>query len=707
MKPYTELIRLLPSLDYPTVKKWDSSKKRSITYYNIEAGFDIETSATKTQDGTKTAFMYVWMVGIGFNSQVYYGNTWEEFSELCEAIQARFKLSDTRRFVMYVHNLGYEFQFMRKFFDFTSVFSAGERKPITANTANGIEFRDSYILSGYSLAYTAKNLTKNHVKKMVGDLDYSLIRTTKTPLTPQEIQYCINDIQIILAYINEEIGINGDITKIPMTNTGRVRKYVRDMCFSRKSDGTKNKFAGQKSRYSEMIQSLTLDTPTYVQLKAAFMGGFTHANANYTNCQLEDITSIDFTSSYPAVMVSEKFPMSKFTPITINSLAHFDSVCVTNAVVFDARFTNIRPRISQENYISESKCSSVVNAKLNNGRINTADSICCTLTEVDYDIMKMAYEWDTFSMVNVKCAIKDYLPKPIIGAILKLYQGKTELKDVAGSETEYLHSKGMLNSIYGMCVTDIVKDQATYEEDWSTTKPSISETIEKHNTSKNRFLYYPWGVWVTAYARYNLWTGIMAVGDDYVYSDTDSLKLHNYEKHKPYVDWFDTQIVNKMEVMCDKLGFDKTLLRPKTKHGVEKVLGIWDYEGTYPNFKTLGAKRYMVEDKKGITLTVAGLSKRNGIEYMQAQCNSVDEVFDMFADSLCIPADKTGKMTHTYIDEEMSFEVEDYLGVKTHINVLSGIHLENCEFNLSLSENYLDFLNNLEHGFSGNGDIHV
>ena len=153
---------------------------------------------------TKVAFMYVWMFGIEFGKETYYGRTWEEFVTLCEGLQKSFQLNDKRRLVVYVHNLGYEFQFMRKYFEWTEVFSGSERKPMKAFTSLGIEFRDSYILSGYSLASTAKNLHSIKISKMVGDLDYSLIRTSDTPLTTEEWKYCDNDIQIILAYIKEQ-----------------------------------------------------------------------------------------------------------------------------------------------------------------------------------------------------------------------------------------------------------------------------------------------------------------------------------------------------------------------------------------------------------------------------------------------------------------------------------------------------------------------
>lgn len=695
------MLEFLDSIELPTLKN-----NKKIEYYNIECGFDIETTSQKIES-SKVAHMYVWQIGIGYGNPIFYGRTWTEFTDLIDQLIIYLGLNENKRLPIYVHNLGYEFQFMRKYFNWCDVFSASERKPIRALTVDGIEFRDSYILSGYSLANTAKNLTKHTVEKLIGDLDYSLIRHHETPLTPDEIAYCRNDIQIILAYINEQIEIcNNDVSQIPMTNTGRVRKFVRDQCYYRKKDGEKaNK--GHRTRYRKLMQDLTIDVTTYTMLKRAFMGGFTHANSLYSGQVLENVTSIDFTSSYPSVMVAEKFPMSRFKPIEIESNSELITLADTYALIFDAKFNGIKAKITQENYISESKCYNVINPVINNGRINKADSISTTLTEIDFKIMGACYEWESLEVRNVRYANKGYLPKPIIESILKLYQDKTELKGVDGFEVEYLLSKGMLNSIYGMCVTDVVKKQAIYDDHWHVETPDVVEEIINYNKSMNRFLYYAWGIWVTAYARRNLWTGILATGDDYVYSDTDSLKILNYENHKPYIKSFDDNIINKMKNMCTHYGLDESLLNPKTKYGDSKMMGVWDYEGTYPRFKTLGAKRYLVQDGDKLELTVAGLSKQNGLQYMlDTKNNDILKVFDMFDDELTIPATKTGKMTHTYIDDEHSFLVTDYLGITKPVKSLTGVHLENCEFTLSVSNQYKTFLQNLIDGYIFTGLRH-
>lgn len=698
MLNFTALHEDILSLEYTTIK---TNKK--IEYVNLPCGFDIETTST-IHDGTKTAFMYIWAIGIGHGGAVYYGRTWDEFTDLCATLQDALELYEDRRLVVYVHNLGYEFQFMCKYFKWLEVFAVAERKPLKAFCSYGIEFRCSYMLSGFSLESTARNLVKHKVKKMVGDLDYSLIRTHETELSELELGYVKNDIVIITAYIDEQLDIYDDVSQIPMTNTGRVRTLVRNECYYETKNGkrvkkSKHSSRGKWGKYRKIMNDLTISPEVYIQMKRAFMGGFTHANANYSGKVLENVSSIDFTSAYPAVMCAEKFPMSRFRPIEVKTISELNTLSKTRALLFNARFTNIRCKISQETYLSESKTSELVKPTINNGRVFSADLLATTLTDVDYEIMLQVYDWDALEVSEVKMAYKNYLPRSIIKSILDLYQGKTELKDVKGSEVEYMLSKGMLNSIYGMCVTDIVKDNSVYEENWEVEKVDLLEEIDGYNKSKNRFLFYGWGLWVTAYARRNLWTGIIAVGDDYVYSDTDSLKLLNYEKHKKYIEWFDKNLINKLFDMCDHYKFDKKLLSPKTVEGETKMLGIWDYEGTYSRFKTLGAKRYLLEENGKLQITVAGLSKQNGVNYMLEKAGGDHtEVFEQFDDNLYIPANKTGKMTHTYIDDEYKFKVVDYLGNEATVNPLSSIHLGECDFTLSISRQYNEFLNNLSNG---------
>ena len=694
----------LNDLQLNMVSSFDKRSKTVKYYYNIECGFDIETSSVTLDEDEKFAFMYEWTFGISDKEHICYGRTWEEFLEFCQYLQDELGLDENNILVVYIHNMGYEFQFMRKYFNWLNVFAVDDRKPIRALSSFGIEFRDSYILSGYSLAKLADNLVSHKIKKLAGDLDYKLCRLPDTPLSPKELAYCNNDVEIILYYINEQIKQYENITKIPMTNTGRVRKFVRDKCYHT-SKTHKNDSRGKNQRYKELMEELVLTKDEYIKLKKCFMGGFTHASMLHSGKLLENVSSIDFTSSYPAVMLSEKFPMSKPKHENLKEISFTDLMADSEkGLMFDVRFNNLHSKLSFETYLSESKCRGLEKPIINNGRVFSADVAITTMTDIDFRIMQKCYTWDSIQVSNCYSFYMTYLPRPIILAICELYGNKTTLKGVKDKEVEYLVSKGMLNSVYGMCVTDIVRNTIEYTDSWHITpftEDDIIEQVEKYNSSRNRFLYYPWGVWVTAYARRNLWTGILNIGDDYVYSDTDSIKMLNYENHLPYINWYNQMIENKLKAMCKARKIDFALMKPKTIKGVEKLIGVWDYEGTYTHFKTLGAKRYLVRHDDGsMEITVAGLSKQRGVEYLLEICdNDYSKVFDMFSDDLFIPASETGKNTHTYIDDEMTAEVTDYKGYSATVTALSGVHLSECEFTLSISSQYSKFLENYRSGY--------
>jgi hypothetical protein len=561
------------------------------------------------------------------------------------------------------------------------------------------------LLSGYSLEKLGDQLQVFHVKKLTGNLNYDLIRHNKTVLDEKEILYCINDVKVVMAFIMEKIEQDGGLARIPLTKTGYVRNYCRNSCFYEPGKPRKESF--KRLKYREFIKSLTIDVKEYKQLKWAFQGGFTHANAFFTGKIIDEVTSYDFTSSYPSVMIAEKFPMSKGEEVVITSIEDLEKNLKLYCCLFDIQFTNIRPRLWQENYISRSRCWSILNPIVNNGRVVTAEKLCMTITEQDYLIIKKFYSWDKVKIANFRRYKKDYLPTDFVKAILKLYADKTMLKGVDGKEKEYLNSKEMLNSCYGMAVTDPVRELFEYTDHWleGEEKTVVDEVIaiDKYNKNPSRFLFYPWGVWVTAYARRNLFTGILQFGTDYIYSDTDSIKARNAADHEEYISSYNKKILEQLKRAMQYHGLDESLISPETVNGIKKPLGVWDFDGKYDRFKTLGAKRYMIQNETGVSITVAGLNKKktvpflcSGWYYDSSKNKYVNDPFDKFNDDLEISRENTGKMTHTYIDDEMTGEITDYRGMKAQYHELSGVHLEKAEYSLKLSAEYADYIAGLK-----------
>lgn len=684
----SKLDDILCEIDF--IKK---GKKTKIS--NVASVFDIEASSFYKGE-EKQCCMYAWVFGI--NGRCIKGRTWEEFIDVINRLVEVYELSIEKRFIIYVHNLSYEFQWFKKYFEWENVFSLDTRKPIYAITKNGIEFRCSYLLSGYSLEKLGENLTKYKVNKKVGDLDYKLIRHSKTPLTEKEWGYILNDGLVVMAHIQEEIERCGDITKIPLTKTGYVRELCKEKCL--KGD---NRF-----EYTKVMRTLKITVDNYHQLKRTYTGGFTHANIHYVDRVIQNVHSFDFSSSYPAVMLSEKYPMSKPFQVTIKDEDDFRDTLNAYCCMFDCTFVNIRSKVSFENYISISRCSEAKHFVLNNGRIVEADMIKISLTEQDFFIISELYEWDYIEVSNFNCFYKGYLPKDFILTILELYKNKTELKGVEGKEVEYLVSKSMINSCYGMCVTDPCRDENIYENDlWSVKKADIETLIDRYNKNNNRVLYYPWGVWVTAYARRNLFTGILEFKDDYIYSDTDSIKVLNIEAHKKYIENYNKKITEKIEKCLKHYYIPIEMATPKTIKGIPKPMGVWDYEGMYTRFKTLGAKRYITEKNDEISITIAGVSKSEGIKYLKHTYGDNTNIFNAFTEDLHFPSsydcngveeNGSGKLCHTYIDTYMEGEIIDYMGNKWIYNEQSGVHMENTDYTLSLDNEFKNLILGIKGG---------
>ena len=673
-----------------TINTKDIIKSKDKIYYNLAMSFDIETSSfyedkngviytnddyrklKNTVKADKKAIMYIWQFAIEEN--VIIGRTWNDFLYFCKKLYDYLNLKE-RYIVVYVHNLSYEFQFICKWFNWIDIFADSERKPIKATTDTHFIFKCSYRLSGYSLEVLANNLKSHNIKKMVGDLDYNLIRNSKTPISKEELKYCENDVLIVTSYIDEQINEFGNIEKIPLTQTGKVRRYVRKQCF-------------QNKEYQYFIKELTIEKPEYMLLKNAFMGGFTHCNAMYTNKICQNVTSYDFTSSYPTVLISEKYPMSKGKEVYITTETELLNLIKNYCVLVDLQFTNIKTSFMYEQIISYSKCRNVKNPLINNGRIVQADTLTISCTDVDFLNIRDFYTWDSMKIGLCYIYKKDYLPKEFIKTILHLYKSKTELKGVDGKEVEYLHSKELLNSLYGMCVTSIVHDTVNFNgAEWTTENGNLDEELKNYNTDKNRFLFYHWGVWCTAYARNNLYTGIRECKDDYIYSDTDSIKIFNADKHQKYFEEYNKWIVHKLEKCLNYHKIPLDYISPKTIKGESKTLGVWDFDGFYTDFKTLGAKRYIYRKDDKISITVCGLSKKSGKEFIENQ----QKPFLFFNDGMFVDCEHTGKMTHTYIDREIENVITDYLGNQAYYHEKSFIHLEKTDYLLSLSDMYIKY----------------
>ena len=724
MKYYTidDIDTCLSLFKISKIKKYSKKKKK---YYNIPVTFDIETTnayidietnemykaidIVKLKEAStkfdkeryqKACFMYVWQMML--NDVFIMGRTWDEFKIIMKKIQEHFRLNENKYIIIYVRNLEFEFQFIKHYFNFTKVFATEPHKVVYAQTNDGFMFKCSYFLAGCSLETTGKNLTKYEAVKQVGKLDYNLIRNSKTPLKEDEIEYCLYDVIVDNYFIREsmEDEPKKSLLKIPLTKTGYVRRYVKKYVLNSKLHKV----------YRKKVHQFTMDEKKYNQLKRCFAGGFTHSNALNTGITFHDVHSQDFTSSYPACLLLEKYPMTKPRLYQVKDYKDFIKHIEIYSCIFDIEFINIKMRDDvYENIISDSKCFYISSdAIINNGRVVSASSIKTSITEIDYENICQFYTFEKIRVNNMWISRKDYLPKELLECVLYFYKNKTELKDVEDKEKEYLILKGMLNAIFGMMVTDPVKPIIEFDgKDFNINFSNIQECLDAYNTRYDKFLVYEWGIYCTAYARRNLFTGVKELKEDYIYADTDSLKYTNFNKHKKYFDTYNAIVLKKIEKVCKKYKFDINDFSPKDIYGVTHTIGLYDYDDHYETFKTLGAKRYMVEYAKdskhykdakiNYNLTVSGLNKKTAIPYLYDLSKKENKsIFELFNEDMFISGEYSGKLLHTYLDDKQEFDCIDYLGNKEHVISLSGVHLEPSSYSLSLADKYKNYLNHIQ-----------
>lgn len=182
------------------------------------------------------------------------------------------------------------------------------------------------------------------------------------------------------------------------------------------------------------------------------------------------------------------------------------------------------------------------------------------------------------------------------------------------------------------------------------------------------------------------------------------MKYLNHEKHQKYFDDYNKTVRKKLERARNKHNLPWEMVEPSTIKGEKKLIGVWDFDGAYKRFKTLGAKRYMVEYPDGkMGITIAGVSKKAGMDYLRWKYKTNDAIFEAFDKELRFPSvyyteegerkEGAGKNLHTYIDFPTSGEFMDYLGNKQKWTEKSSVHLEPTSYSLSILQAYLDLRN--------------
>lgn len=524
------------------------------------ADFETTSSDRYRLDGTS----HVWACGlceIGNPDNIIILKTMQEFIDWCEAQKTNDKI--------YFHNMRFDGNFICQYllkngYVFASKPQEKQSRCFTTlisdtglwyqieiyfkikgKVVNKVTIQDSLKLIPLSVREIAKSF-QLPIKK--GTIDYKAhdFLPEGSPLTPEEEDYLIHDVQIV----------------------EHALKFFKDQGLTKMTIG-----ACALEEFKKLIKKkyfkMYFPPPFYdADVRKSYKGGFTQLNPKFRNKTLRKMVVLDVNSLYPSVMRGcggEVLPYG--TPIFYRGEYEEDPMFPL--------------------YIQKIRCS----FKLKPGKIPTiqikhsmyyqgnqyltssdGDRPVLYLTSVDLKLFFEQYDvfdpeflsgWK-FKGINAGAIFGDYVDK--------WSEVKIKSKE-EGNHGMYLISKLFLNSLYGKFGSAVtVASKEPYLDEEGKMHFRMSEGEEKEG------VYIAMACFITAYSRLKTIKASQMITDNYnkgiskaqwVYSDTDSLHI-----------WLNGE---SEEEFFKKCGLD---IHP-TK------LGAWDHEATAIEAKFLRQKCYM------------------------------------------------------------------------------------------------------------------
>ena len=609
---YDALDEALPLLDYKPTTVFQRGKH--VEYIDVTCTFDIETTNSDA-DG----FAYSFQTCIG--GLVVVPRYFEDWAELIETLCDKWRVTEKRKLIIYVHNLGYEFTYLIQLLtlrwgDCKALYTKS-RKPLTLEFSNGIEFRDSLKLFQKSLARATEGCKH---EKLKGDLDYTVYRTPDTPLDDKEFAYCVNDVLGLYEAIErmkKEHGFNA--ATLPLSNTALVKQEV-------------NKTVNKDKGFDSIRKALTLTkSQTYLAYKA-MAGGDTHgarwkAGYTFTNCN-----SYDFKSAHPSQQLLWKFPSGQPIDLPENTPEEDMNAIIDNGMGWVGQVAVSGLHIKDEcpdPCISVSKCiNTEVITDSDNGRVlDTAGTLIFFCDSNDWQRIRDGYEYEEMTALDSFAFRLSYLPDSFRMAIFE----KFKIKETMKGSPEYMFSKICVNTIYGATAQKQIRDEYTadigetidFEKlGWEKNLEDMDDKeVEKAQNKKNTFPFL-WGLWTASLTRLKLWRLLKIVGwDKVIYWDTDSCKFEGAKV--PAVEEYNREIqeqCKKRGVVVDKADGEKVYIGVAEDEHPDADFG-------YKEFRFLHAKCYAARTYEGkLESTIAGVGKKEGVAALK---DDIENLTDM------------------------------------------------------------------------------
>lgn len=500
-----------------------------------------------------------------------------------------------------------------------------------------VSIQDSAKLLRMDVAGIAKTFGLTMKK---GKIDYTIHNIDDLPVSPSEIEYIKNDVQIVAMGLNRFFAAikRGQRFHAPLTigvaALNDYKNHIGENCF--------------KARFPALPQ----DVDDFI--RCAYKGGFTQANENYTEQIINEGIVLDNNSIYAYVMHSKKLPYG--VPIAFNG--NYDDL--------DEKVKKDRPLYVQQIRCTfklkpnKIPCIQIKNSSYYLGNEFQKESngeAVLILTSVELALIKKHYKLNVIeylggyaftcgnnlfkSWVNKWFAVKEYAEKIDNTGLRKV--AKEMLVNLYGKFGTKPTIKSKMPVLFGKKV--ILKDMLYPCYDAEGNQIFDNDVPRMTNLKFREPVYIPIAAFVTAYARSITVTAAQKIHEQsikslgysrWLYSDTDSIHLRGYDL--PQID-------------------------------IDPIkLGAWKVEGSFKRAKFLQSKRY-IEDMYYNTDT------HDGDTYFKVTCSGLQKQFhnevtwDNFTLSGKNPTTYT-KITHKIV-EGGTILVKSKFSLRDNITIMS------------------------------------
>ena len=451
---------------------------------------------------------------IGNPENFIYGNSLDEFMEFCANPKENYKI--------YFHNIKFDGCFILDWItshDYEFIEDKKERDDCTYTTlitdmnvfysievffrvnrkshrTNKVTFYDSLKILNFSVEQIAKDFDLS-IRKLT--LDYHEKREIGHVLTPEEIDYIRNDVEIMARAL--DIMFKQDLKK--MTIGSDALHYYKTL---------QPKF---KRLFPHVENSID------EEIRQSYKGGFTYLNPKYKEKQIENGLVLDVNSEYPAMMHSMNgrlLPVG--VPIQFEGEYQYDEIyplyIINLSCMFELKEGKI-PSIQIKHSLDYQQNEYLESSK---GLITDL-----TLTSVDFKLFQENYN---IKYLNFNGGYKFQATTGIFDEYIDYWTAQKIQAKKEKNSSLYRISKLMLNSLYGKFA---ISTKSTLK------KPLMKDGIVKYIDyagKERKSIYCAISSFITSYGRDYIirssqkirdWS-LNKYGEDfYVYSDTDSIHL--------------------------------------------------------------------------------------------------------------------------------------------------------------------------------------